>query len=471
MSARPLILICVVVCSIATVAHAQEAAAPPPHISFVEGVATIQHDGEVQPAAINVPVVDGDRIRTEDGRIEVMFPDGSAIEIDPRSEIEILSEWRYRVLAGTIEHRPARAADPQSPSAQNLPPGLQPYAPSLDQSGDWQYDQSYGNVWYPSVGVDWRPYYDGYWSSVGTYGWTWIGFGSWAWPTHHYGRWGFARNRWFWIPGRSFAPAWVSWAVAPGYVSWCPLGFDSRPVFGLAWSGSSGYYSRAGHDPWRAWTVIPRDHFGARGFSVRRAAIEPRHLAASSAFIVQRTAPPAAGRAFSAEARSSAPIAVPRYSPAPAAPRYAPTPSVPRYSPTPTAPRYAPTPSVPRYSTAPATPRYSQAPAAPRYSQAPAVPRYAPPTPRYPSAAATPPVTTLPHARTYNAPVPRAEPYAPRAIPRESTPYRSAPPPPTRSAPPPPRSAPAPPMHSAPPASHGAPSSHSSGGSHSGRRR
>ena len=50
----------------------------------------------------------------------------------------------------------------------------------------------------------------------------------WAWPTHHYGRWGFSAGSWFWIPGRTWGPAWVSWAYAPGYVSWCPLGWNNR---------------------------------------------------------------------------------------------------------------------------------------------------------------------------------------------------------------------------------------------------
>ena len=64
---------------------------------------------------------------------------------------------------------------------------------------------------------------------------------------------------WFWIPGRSWAPAWVSWAYAPGYVSWCPLGWNNRPVLQIV---NINRYGR-GYDPWRAWTVVPRRHFGA----------------------------------------------------------------------------------------------------------------------------------------------------------------------------------------------------------------
>jgi hypothetical protein len=275
-------------------------ATPPAHISFVDGSAVVYHAfddpspdarggrPESEPAAINMPIVQGDRVRTfAGGRVDVMFPDGASIAIDPESEVEFLSATRVRVLSGTIEHHAAEAVDPRSPSAQNLPPDLQTYGTTFDQNGSWQYEPSYGNVWYPTtIAAGWRPYYDGYWSSYPSYGWTWIGYERWAWPTHHYGRWGYARSRWFWIPGRSFGAAWVSWGTAPGYVSWCPLGYDGRAVVGL----SAGF-----RNSWNAWTVIPRDRFGARGYSARRYAVEPQRIAASTAFIEHRT-PPARDR-------------------------------------------------------------------------------------------------------------------------------------------------------------------------------
>jgi len=284
---------------IALPVRAQDAV-PPAHISFVDGSAVVYHAfdnlspdargtrPDSEPAVLNMPIVQGDRVRTfAGGRVDVMFPDGASIAIDPDSEVEFVSATRVRVLSGTIEHHAAEAIDPRSPSTQNLPPDLQTYGSSFDQNGAWQYEPSYGNVWYPTtVAADWRPYYDGYWSSYPSYGWTWIGYERWAWPTHHYGRWGYSRSRWFWIPGRSFGAAWVSWGTAPGYVSWCPLGYDSRPVVGL----SAGF-----HNSWNAWTVIPRDRFGAYGSSVRRYAVEPQRIAASTAFIEHRT-PPARDR-------------------------------------------------------------------------------------------------------------------------------------------------------------------------------
>ena len=143
-------------------------------------------------------------------------------------------------------------------STQYLPDEVQPYAGELDRYGSWRYESSYGYVWYPRVHVSWRPYYQGRWTTLPSYGWTWIGSDPWAWPTHHYGRWGIAAGAWFWIPGRSWAPAYVSWGYAPGYVSWCPLGWNNRPVFHIN-AGVNVYH---GYDPWRAWTVVPQRHFG-----------------------------------------------------------------------------------------------------------------------------------------------------------------------------------------------------------------
>jgi hypothetical protein len=295
---------CAAALLLSTTAFAQQQAPPPAHVSYVEGSATVEHDGETEPAVLNMPIVDGDRLRTSNGRVEVMFADGSAIEIDPMSEVEFVTSTRVRVLAGAIEHRAAEV-NPRSTSGQYLPPDLQPYGPDLDQAGQWQYEASYGNVWYPTVAADWRPYYYGYWDPIPTYGPTWIGYDRWSWPTHHYGRWGYARNRWFWIPGRTWSAAWVSWGTAADYVSWCPLGYDGRPVGSL----SLGY--RSG---WNAWTIVPRTQFGLRGYSVNRYAIDTHRVAATTPFVFHNTAPSFnRGRVSAIGSTRSAGVAVPRY--------------------------------------------------------------------------------------------------------------------------------------------------------------
>jgi hypothetical protein len=289
------LLSCAVLCVVAMwttgatgIAAAQDApqdAPPPAYLAVVEGAATIERDGEVFQAVRNMPLIPGDRLRTMAGRVEIRFPDGTGIEVSENSQIEVLSPTRVRVIAGSIdrlEPLPVNTA-----SASYLPQDLQMYGNEFDRDGSWQYAASYGYVWYPRVAHDWRPYYNGYWEPVRSYGWTWIGADRWSWPTHHYGRWGYAGSAWFWIPGRTFSAAWVSWGAAAGYVSWCPLGFDNRAVFAL----STGY-SRG----WNGWTVLPRSHFGVRGYHADRFAVAPHRLPPQTAFVTQRQAPVAVPR-------------------------------------------------------------------------------------------------------------------------------------------------------------------------------
>lgn len=175
----------------------------------------------------------------------------------PRIESFNTARWdAFAQWASDRTHGVATAA-----SAAQLPYQLRAYAPVLDQYGRWDYLAPHGSVWVPSVGAGWRPYYDGSWSFT-RYGWTWRGQERWAWPTHHYGRWGFNGAVWFWVPATVWAPAWVSWSVAPGYVSWAPYGWHG---------GGSGAWPRPDHpayapndSPWRGWTVVRRDHFAPR---------------------------------------------------------------------------------------------------------------------------------------------------------------------------------------------------------------
>jgi hypothetical protein len=172
-----------------------------------------------------------------------------------------------------------------------LPTELYGYETVLNRYGTWMSDPSYGYVWYPRVHSDWRPYYRGRWHHVPRYGWTWIGGERWAWPTHHYGRWGFHQARgFFWIPARKWGPAWVSWAVAPNYVGWCPLGWDGRPVFAFASFGSTHVVAR-GYDPWRGWTVVNSGRFG-RGYDVRRYRVDHRVIVRERPAFVTAWGPP-----------------------------------------------------------------------------------------------------------------------------------------------------------------------------------
>lgn len=224
-------------------------------------------------------MADGGVERLRSGERSFAWADGapSPPQVFNSARLDALDRWADL-------QRDARTG---SRSATYLPPDLRPYSGAFDRYGAWQYDPAYGNVWYPAVDPTWRPYYNGYWTSVPRYGWTWIGLDRWAWPTHHYGRWGYGRSRWFWIPDRRWAPAWVAWGAAPGYVGWSPLGFDGRPVFGLSVSFASAWGG--------GWIVLPRTQFGARGYYVPRYAVPVQRLSARTAFVVQ-SVPPVAPR-------------------------------------------------------------------------------------------------------------------------------------------------------------------------------
>src|SRR5207249_1737290 len=199
--ARIVLLVCpALLLSAELTAHAQEA--PPPYIAIVDGAAQIDRQGDVQPAVANMPLAPGDRVSTLEGRVEIFFPDGSALDLDSNSTIELITPIRLNLSSGrAIFVVPADVtrqyatryeidtpvstivtsgfgtyrADASSPTAawpadtfdqwaearygersavtsgQYLPQDLRVYSGALDRSGSWQYDTSYGYVWYPGV--------------------------------------------------------------------------------------------------------------------------------------------------------------------------------------------------------------------------------------------------------------------------------------------------------------------------------
>ena len=127
----------------------------------------------------------------------------------------------------------------------------------------------------------WRPYYDGSWALT-RYGWTWHGRDRWAWPTHHYGRWGFTGASWYWIPANVLGPG-VGELGRSRRVRELVAARLGRPPS----SGSGRAIIRPtgpNYNPWRGWTVVPRDHFGGRRpvrvHAVDRRSARRRHAAA-----------------------------------------------------------------------------------------------------------------------------------------------------------------------------------------------
>ncbi len=94
----------------------------------------------------------------------------------------------------------------------------------LSWNGEWIDTPEYGTVWRPTrVSDSWQPYSYGRWAWT-TAGWAWVSDEPFGWAVYHYGRWAYSPAGWLWIPGRVWAPAWVSWRWGGGYAGWCPLG-------------------------------------------------------------------------------------------------------------------------------------------------------------------------------------------------------------------------------------------------------
>jgi len=121
---------------------------------------------------------------------------------------------------------------PDAPSGPiNSPSGgatFQTFYDSLSTMGNWIQTDDYGYVWQPNVqDPNWAPYTDGNWVYTND-GWTWNSNEPFGWATYHYGRWvNLDGTGWVWVPGYTWAPAWVSWRYGDGYVGWAPLPPDS----------------------------------------------------------------------------------------------------------------------------------------------------------------------------------------------------------------------------------------------------
>ena len=101
--------------AIAPAARAQDAFdTPPPHIAFVDGDAALDREDISEPAVRDTPLVPGDRVRTTRGRVEVLFPDGSALDVDEYSSFELQAPALLRVTSGRVRLTVSGANDPST---------------------------------------------------------------------------------------------------------------------------------------------------------------------------------------------------------------------------------------------------------------------------------------------------------------------------------------------------------------------
>ena len=173
---------------------------------------------------------------------------------------------------------------------QDVPEQVAPYVSELSAYGTWTTLPTYGVVWRPAYVGAWTPYYHGYWDWCPT-GWVWVSYDPWGWAPYRYGRWDYASSfGWFWIPGRVWSGAWVSYAVGPSYIGWCPLNYWNRPVFYEPAFGAQASVPVARLDP-RAWQFVPAARFGARGPMIAVTRID--RLPRNSDVVVTRVLPTA----------------------------------------------------------------------------------------------------------------------------------------------------------------------------------
>ena len=122
---------------------------------------------------------------------------------------------------------------------------------SLAPYGQWVVVAHHGRVWRPrGVAAGWRPYFHGRWIWTAD-GWFWDSDEPWSWATYHYGRWYVDPvYGWLWVPGYTWAPAWVTWRFGGGAIGWAPL----LPGFSVWWT--------AGYPVYRsAWVFVPERRF------------------------------------------------------------------------------------------------------------------------------------------------------------------------------------------------------------------
>ncbi len=130
------------------------------------------------------------------------------------------------VLSGELFPEEAvKNIEPELPSFSPDLKARHDFGEALEPYGNWMRTREYGDVWKPRISNPkvWAPYTVGRWHYT-ELGWHFTSSEPWGWACYHYGRW--VRYRtvgWCWVPGREWAPAWVSWRTSPRHIGWSPL--------------------------------------------------------------------------------------------------------------------------------------------------------------------------------------------------------------------------------------------------------
>jgi len=214
---------------------------------------------EVAVYAVETDAKGQDRVTVFDGTMEVRTPArttrvraGEEAHIDDGGVYDLVGA---RNSADEFERWfSQRASRYSSASGRYLDRSLAYSESELDSSGSWFFAANYGGwCWRPHVVAGWRPYNNGYWRHSPGGVLVWVSYDPWGWVPYHYGRWTFENAYgWVWLPGASYAPAWVYWMYGPSYVGWAPMGWYDcyRPYYDWAYRP----YARAGFDFGGGWS-------------------------------------------------------------------------------------------------------------------------------------------------------------------------------------------------------------------------
>jgi hypothetical protein len=220
-----------------------------------------------------------DRVVVLDGAIEVRTPartirirQGEEAKVDDQGVFDLASE---RGASDDFERWFAKRSNHyRTAQSRYLDRSLAYYDDELAANGTWQYVSAYNSwAWRPRVGSGWRPYYYGDWVNGPSGCLVWASYEPWGWVPYHYGRWAYdAFYGWVWLPGLSYAPAWVYWMYGPSYVGWAPMGWYDcfgpyydwayRPYSRVSFGFGYGWYGRV-HVPGidlRPWTFVQPNH-------------------------------------------------------------------------------------------------------------------------------------------------------------------------------------------------------------------
>jgi hypothetical protein len=91
---------------------AEQQTSAPAHLAFVDGAATVEREGRVETAVDGMPFVPGDRLQTTNGRVEVLFPEGTSLAVDEFTTIELQDRSLLRMMAGRALLMVAGVNDP-----------------------------------------------------------------------------------------------------------------------------------------------------------------------------------------------------------------------------------------------------------------------------------------------------------------------------------------------------------------------